>query len=196
MASFPTVGISNPLVQKIRFKTLISSFDDKGAEQRKQKWLYPKRDFTLSYVNISKVNAATLWAFYIARGGSYGGFNFFLPEPATGYPARVGEYIGTGDGSTTVFNLPSKAAASVTVYLDAAEIDAGGVDYTFGSEGGTDGADKITMETAPAIGEVLTMDFTGVLKIRCRFKDDNMDFDTFRDFLVTSGIGLKGLLNE
>jgi uncharacterized protein (TIGR02217 family) len=196
MAAYPTVSFSRTMNPKIVFKTLISNFNEEGAEQRKQKWLYPKRDFTLEYKYITKTNMETLWAFYIARKGSYGAFNFFMPEPLADYPSYIKEYVGTGDGSTTVFNCPSKAGTSVTVYKGGAALTGGGSDYTFSSEGGADGADKITMTAAPDSGEYLTISFTGALKIRCRFAEDNLSWEDFQDRVATVGIKLKGILNE
>ena len=65
----------------------------------------------------------------------------------------------------------------------------------FGSEGGTDGADKITCNTAPPVGSRLTFSFTGRLKVRAKFAEDMFSFETFYDRLANAGIKLKGLLN-
>lgn len=195
MALFPaysTVAYGNPVVEEMQFRTLLSNFDNLGQERRKRKWLYPKRLITLQYSNISKTDGRTLFAFYIARSGAYDAFTFFKYELET----YVGEYVGTGDASTTVMNLPCKTSSSRTVYLDGVEQTGGGTDYTFGALGGTDGADKITWVAAPAAGERITIDFTGYLKIKCRFKDDNMSFETFMNTYRTVGIQLQGILNS
>ena len=45
MASFPSltsVPYTDPVSIGIRFKTLVSNFDNLGEEKRKQKWVYPK----------------------------------------------------------------------------------------------------------------------------------------------------------
>jgi len=194
MAAFPalsSVPMGEPYSEEIQFKTLISQFDDLGAELRKQKWIYPKRVINLVYDKVTKAQGRTLWAFYIARQGQYNAFVFFTEYTDT----YVGEYVGTGDGSTTVFNLPSKQASSYTLYKDAVSQTGGGVDYTFASEGGTDGADKITYVAAPADGARLTFDFTGYLKIRCRFAEEIMSFQIFYNRLFSSGLKLQGLLN-
>jgi hypothetical protein len=202
MAKFPEVsevGFKSPIGQSIRFKTLVSTFDELGEEKRRQKWLYPKRDIRLQYEWISKASAETLWEFYLARKGAYEGFNFFLPEPKAEYPSYTGEYVGTGDGSTEVFYLPCKTSSSRTVYV-AGTSQAEGSDYDFTAGGGADGADKIDFSSSgmvtPSAGERITIDFTGILKVHCRFAEDYQDFDTFWDRLVTMGILLKGLLNE
>jgi len=194
MAKFPelsSISYTNPEAVGIRFKTLISNFDDLGEEQRKQKWLYPKRTVPLTYRRKSKADARTLWQFYLSRKGAYEAFNFFLNQANT----YQGEYVGTGDGSTTVFNLPAKNSSDYTVYKNGVAQEGGGTDYTFAAGAGTDGADKITFVAAPASGDRITYDFTGNLKIRCRFAEDYQDYETFYGRLVNMGIELEGLLN-
>lgn len=197
MAAFPAyedIGFANPLSIRLRFKTLISNFNDLGEEKRRRKWLYPKRDITLSYEFITKANATTLWQFYMDRYGAYGAFRFFM---SLGHIVPYeGEYVGTGDGSTTTYNLPSHQGGSVKIYLDGIEQTGGGVDYTFTSQGGADNADKVVFTVAPGDGERITMDFAGILVVRCRFKEDELTFDEFYNLLTTLGVELRGLLNS
>lgn len=195
MAKFPelsSIAPDEPEKTQLRWKTLISSFDDLGYETRKQKWLYPRRTITLQYTGHSKADGLTLWQFYLDRKGAYEAFNYFLGYSNT----YEGEYVGTGDGSTVIFNLPAKNSSAYTVYKNGVGQSGGGVDYTFAAGGGTDGADKITFVAAPAAGDRITYDFTGNLKIRCRFAEDNLDYDTFWDRAVNMGIVLEGLLNS
>lgn len=193
MAKFPdnsTIGMLEPLSESIEFRTGVSPFEE-GEEKRRQKWLYPKRHPVIRYQSISKTNARTVWQFFLDRKGAYEGFNFFNPLTNT----YLREYVGTGDGSQTVWNLPSKGAASYTLYLGVLP-QTPTTDYTFSSGGGEDGCDKVTMVVAPNAGDVLTWDFTGYLKVRCRFAEDILDFETFYDRLINMGIKTKGLLNE
>jgi hypothetical protein len=145
----------------------------------------------LTYYKVTKAQASVLYNFYLARKGAYEAFNYFYPLSG----AYEGEYVGTGDGSTTIFNLPCTGAFGYTVYLDGIE-QTEGVDYTFTAEGGADGADKTEFNVAPAAGEYITIDFTGYLKVHARFAEDGLSFETFWDRLVDSGVELKGLLNE
>lgn len=196
MSKYPeitSVPWINPLGQSILWKTLVSNFDNLGAEQSKQKWLFPKRDLTLKYRLLTRSKARTLWQFYIDQKGRAQIWNFFMQEADA--DTYVKEYVGTGDGSTTVFNLPSKLAASYTLYVNNIAKTGGGVDYTFSAEGGTDGADQVTFTAAPAEGLYITWSFTGRLKIRSKFAEDNLDFDTFFTRLVTIGVKTKGQLN-
>jgi hypothetical protein len=184
--------MAEPIVEAIGFKTLASKFDDLGKEQRHQKWLYPRRTVELHYKHITKAKAKTIWDFYIARKGSYEAFNFFFPATNT-YTA---EYVGTGDGATLTFNLPSNQALSYTLYVDGVTQTAGGTHYTFTSAGGTDGKDKAVFVAAPADGARITWTFTGYLVVVCRFKEDGMGFETLYNRLVTFGLKLNGLLND
>ena len=337
MAVFPDIGsvpYTNPLEETVQYKTLVTRLNDLGEEQRRAKWLYPRRAFSLKYQAISVSQARTLWDFYMQRRGRYEAFNFFYPMTGT----YTGEYVGTGDGSTTNFNAPCKSATGVTIYVDGvaqpesgsialtnpgfetgdgtgwswfdeeesatvsyvtekshggnysckivqsgtpsgsclyrdisitgratytmsvwfwaeagnyariclrdqthsqsdyAHMEGNGewqflfVSYSFPSDasqgrvilyatynqenntvyyddvqvekslytvnGGEDGADLISFATAPDDGARITMDFTGYLKVRCRFAEDMLDFQTFYARLVSAGIKLQGLLNS
>ena len=192
MVAFPdllTIRPLNPLDQGQEFQTLISSFEG-GNENRKQKQLYLHRSLRLQYKGKSKTDARTLWQFHQARKGRHEEFNLFFPFE----DEYVGEYVGTGDGSQTSWNAPSRDAYSVTVYVDGSE-QVDGTDYTFTQEGGADGADLIEFSSALSAGAQITMDFTGYLKIRARFEEDLMEWQTFYNKLVTTGLKIKGLLN-
>lgn len=194
MAKYPSnseIGRKNPEAVTIQQKTLVSQFDGGGREKRKRKWLYPKRDVTVQHEARSKADIATLYAFYMARSGSYEAFSFFLALSNT----YVGEYVGTGDGSTTAFDLPSADATDYKIYNNGIEQEEG-VAYTFTASGGADGADRVTFSAAPNDGDQITYDFTGYLKIRGRFAEDNMTYETFYDRLTYTGLQIRGLLND
>jgi hypothetical protein len=190
MASYPdftSVAQEEPYREEIEWKTLISQFDEEGEEQRKQKWLYPKRNVTVRHAYITKAKARTIWQFYNARAGGYEAFNYYVPFA----DAYVSEYVGIGDATTTGFNLPCKDITTYTVFIGGSSIAA-----TVATGAGADGADHLRFSTPPADGAKITMSFTGRLKIRCRFAEDNLGFEQFYNDLVTIGIKLKGLLNE
>lgn len=193
MALFPTlssVPYTTPLSSSIEWKTLITQYGDGGTEQRKQKHLYPRRSYSLIYKYLSLADARIVWQFYNNRKGSLEAFNFFLPYS----DVYESEYVGIGDGFTTIFNLPAKMSSSYTLYTNGVTQEAG-TDYTFTATGGTDGADQVTYAVAPVSGAVITFDFTGYLKIRSRFAKDNLDIDMIYGYLSSTGLELKGLLN-
>lgn len=192
MAVFPkTSKLATPIIQKPRTKTIISKFGREGKEQRKSQWNFARRDLVLQFRNISKSDAREIWQFYLDRDGQYEAFLLFYPYTNT--YEKV--YVGTGDGSTTVFNLPCKQSSARTLYVNMVA-QSEGSDYTFSALGGTDGADKITFTTAPTNGYYILLDFTGYLKIVCRFTNDTLDFETLYDVLVNFSIQLTGLLND
>lgn len=190
MAAYPdisTVPQHEPYEEEIQFKTLISRFDDLGEEQRKQKWLYPKRMLNVKHKYVTQAQGRTIWEFYKARGGSYEAFNFFV----VGTQAYTNEYVGTGDGVTTAFNLPCKDISTRTVYVNGSSVAA-----TIATGAGADGADLIRFGTAPTNAERITISFTGRLKVHCRFAEDKLSFEQLYERMVSAGIKLQGLLNE
>ena len=195
MVAFPDILTSvsprNPLDQGMEYKTLVSQFDS-GQETRKQKQLYVRRQLNLQYKYIDKADAKILWQFFQARKGKFEAFNLFFPFKSD----YLGEYVGTGDGLQTNWNAPSRGAYLVSVYLDGDEQVGNGTNYTLTQQGGADGADLIEFVSAPSIGAQITMDFTGYLKICARFDEDLMEWQTFFDKFATTGLKIKGLLNE
>lgn len=193
MALYPaysSVAFTNPVSKSVRYKTTTSNFGDTGAEQRKRQWLYPRRDITLKYNNLELSELDTLWAFYTARSGAYQSFSWIDMTSNT----YVGEYVATGDGSEDTFSLPSKTATAYKVYLDGIE-QTETTNYTLTHGAGADGEDQVQFTAAPNDGARITYDFTGLLKVRCVFSEDNLDYDTFYNRLVNTGLQLRGLLN-
>jgi hypothetical protein len=199
MSVYPSsIQYINPVTQSIQYKTLITNFADLGEEKRKAKWAYPKRSVTLKYSALSKDDAETLWQFYLDRQGSYGSFVFFDSTGASSNQnfTYTKEYVGTGDSTTGVFNLPAiDSSGSHVAYLNTSS--QGSTRYTFTSKGGANGEDKITFSSTyiPGSSERVLYSFTGRLKIRCRFAEDIYTFENFYDRLIDQGIKLQGLLN-
>jgi len=196
MALFPTynqVSYSSPRILTPITRTLISQFDDQGAEQRKRKWLYNKWDIGLTYNNITKAKATILYQFFINRSGRYMSFHW-VDEYEDTY---VKQYFATGDGTTKIFDLPGKDISDYTIYGDSVPYeeapDSTSEDYIILSDTGADGGDQAQFYTAPDTGKRLTCDFTGKLKIRCRFQEDIMSFELFYRFVSSGGINLRGL---
>jgi len=192
MTVFPgldTVKAKNPFSESIQFRTITTDFENETSST-KQKWLFPKRSIKLEYYGKSISDMKTLWTFYLGRKGKHLSFVFFYTKSDT----YTGEYVGTGDGSTVIFYLPSLDAAAYKVYISGVEMTSGS-DYTFTAEDGPDGEDKVEFAVAPDAGAHVTFDFTGYLKVRCKFADDIMDFETFYWRFANAGLKLQGLLN-
>lgn len=178
----------NPIKETINFKNIRAGFSDFSQDRVKQKWEYPKRDFTLKYTWITKAEALIIWNFFIARGGSFESFKFLYPFVNT----YENELISICNGVEDVYDLPAVNTTSRTIYKNNVYVDPG--EYLFGAEQGNNGEDAIGFYVAPEQGDILTIDFVGNLIVRCRFKDDSMDFETFNNRLSTIGVKLKGLL--
>lgn len=199
MAKYPEVSeipFVAPVKMALEWRTLTHEYEG-GVETRKQKRLYPRRNFTVTYENLSIGDANTIWNFYNARKGRLEAFNFFM-HTRSGYElSYTGEYVGVGDGSTTVLNLPSKNATLRTMYLNGVEINEGAEEaWVFSAGEGEDGADKATFTSAPGNGVKVTFDFTGTFKVRSRFAEDLVDFEIFYAILCSAGLKMRGLLNK
>jgi len=189
MAAFPEIDTQSLTVEP-EFNTLISQFDG-GGEQRRSKQMYPKYNVTLAYDKIEVADARTLWEFYLARDGAQEAFYIYdftlFPEHKF---VHKKQYCGTGDGVTTIFDIPGRETVSHTIYSD-------GVDATTSTSilvgGGNSDSDRVEYDTAPGEGVIITADFTGYLRIRARFAEDKLPRETFIEQIYSYGIKLKGL---
>lgn len=167
-----------------RWKTIIAAMDS-GVEQRRQKWTFPKYDIKLSFAVLSASEIQAIWNFFVARHGSFEAFYFYTYDAL----AWTGCYIGVGDGATQTFDIPGKGTSAQTIYVDGAST----VAVTILTGGGAESSDRVTFTIAPAAGAILSCDFTGYMRIRCRFKEDTIDRSHLQHTLYTTGIELKGL---
>lgn len=208
MAKFPEFSDINydvPIVIEFQTKTLVSQFDDDnvpGREKRRQKWTVPRRNVRISYSNtfFTAANIRTIWKFFVARMGRYETFSFYLNTPFIeksnyGQQDFESEYVGVGDGSTTQFSLPGKSVSNETVYKAGTPLATSG-EYWIDPGAGSDSEDVLHFSVAPGGGDRVTIDFTGILKIRCRFMQDAHSIEDFHNIVGRTGVELKGLLND
>ncbi len=182
-----------PVVITPRWDTLTRPFDS-GAEQRRQKSLFPVFDVSLRYAALSDSDIQTLFDFYMARKGAFESFYFFDPRVSTGLMSTSYDalYVDTGDGSTDVFDLPGKSTSGQAIYVDGT-LQTVTTHYTILTGGGDGGADRVDFVTAPTLGQSISCDFAGALRVHCRFAVDNLSFEWFKVALQNVGIQLKGL---
>ena len=192
MATYPESPVPiYPLTVTPRFKTITSGMDS-GSDERTAKWLYPKYDVAVRYESLSATEVQTLWDFYLARKGGYEAFYVYdLSLLATVTKTHTTQYMGTGDATTTTFDVPGRSTSSHDVFVDAVEI--ADADYTVLTGGGSSSADRIQFDTAPAAGEILTVSFAGYLRMRVCFAQDQMDFNLFMINLFSTGVEMRGL---
>jgi hypothetical protein len=155
-----------------RWMTVVSNFDALN-EQRKQKALFAVYNVAFSYEHLTVSEEQTLWAFYMARKGSYEAFYIY---DIYSWP-HTGLFVGWGDASTFTFDLQGKTTSAQAIYLDGVLQSSG---YTIVSGGGAEGSDRVTFDAAPAAGVLITCDFTGYLRARVRYKEDKLSRRSFR----------------
>jgi len=167
------------------WRTLLSEFET-GSEQRRSKWVFPVYDVNLQYPVLSATNSALLWAFYMARKGSAEAFWFYDLYSS----AHIAHYVGVGNGTTDIFDLPGKSTSSRTLYVDGSVVSSG---FAYLTGGGDGSSDRVDFETAPALGAIITVSFTGYLRAKVRFEEDRLDRENFTINLFKYGIKLKGV---
>lgn len=138
-----------------------------------QSW--PLYKFTLKYDVLSQSVLESLLAFFNQQQGNV--IPFWL-DAGPGFDSVTAQAIGTGDGTTTTFQLlrsyggfsePVAAAfGTTTAYVAGTAASA-----TFNSP--SDG--YVTFATAPASGAAIT--WTGNYYFQCRFAKGTAEFDQF-----------------
>jgi hypothetical protein len=187
MALFPATPLPQyPYDISVVWKTIISAFDS-GKEQRRQKQTYAKYDMSLTYNALHEADFQTLWNFYVARKGSFEAFYFYTLARFSWY----GLFIWTGDGAIVTFDIPGKSTSAQVIYNNGIVVPGG--DYTIVTGGGMEGSDRVTFNTAPVLNAIITCDFTGFMRIRCRFEEDKLTKEAFDGALYRTGLKLKGL---
>ncbi len=156
-----------------------------GDEERNASWANSRRRYDAAYGIRRADDLAAVVAFFEARNGRLYGFRFkdwadyksCLPSQT---PAATDQVIGTGDGTTTQFQLvkvyssgsqtwtrtiTKPVAGTVLVAIDGAEQTTGrSVDTTTG---------LVTFTTAPASGAAITAGFE--FDVPVRFDTDTLD---------------------
>lgn len=157
---------------------------DSGAEETVQRWSTPRHSFDISKGIQTYAQLTTLKAFYIARGGPANGFRFkdFLDYHSSptdsSFHSAMGtkdQRIGTGDGTTTVFQLiklytsgaititrsiTKPVSGTVSIWI-AGTLKTSGVDYTVDTTTGL-----VTMTTAPTVGQAVEASFEFDVPVR------------------------------
>lgn len=172
------------------WKTIVTNLGGSN-EQRKQKWSFPKYNVNIKYdfSLLDEDDMQILWDFYMARKGSYQVF-YVYDFYNTYY--HYSQYVGFGNAATTIFDLPGKTTAAQKIYIDNVEQTVT-EDYSILTGGGASDSDRVSFVSAPSVGEVISCDFNGYLRIHCRYAEDKMTRDTLLGVAFSIGISLKGL---
>ena len=190
MAEFPASPAPNdPVSVTPAWKTNVTALDS-GKEQRRQKQTFPKYDISLTYDLIApQSNMQILWDFYMDRKGAAEAFYFYLRRSGS----HKAQYVGYGDGIVTTFDLPGKSTSSQAIYVNNVVQSSG---FSLLTGGGSESSDRVQFSVAVALGDIVTCDFTGFLRNRCRFMEDRMTEERFFLTCYRTGLKLKGLSFE
>lgn len=190
MALYPeTPNPVDPISTEQEWKTLISPRGG-GKEQRRSKWSFAKYNIGLTYDLITpRSQMQILWDFYSARKGAAEAFYFYFRYLGS----HKNLYIAYGDGVLSTFDIPGKSTSSHILYFDGA---AQGSGWTKVTGGGAEDSDRVTFDSIPPLGTLITCDFTGYLRSRNRFEQDTMAEERFYLVCFSTGLRLKGLTFE
>lgn len=193
MSSFHAIRFPSSISFKAEggpvFKTEIASLKN-GKEKRNILWSQARSEYEIYYKDISKNETNQVIAFFMARNGSAYGFLF---KDWNDFEAK-GEVIGTGDDSTTDFQLTKEygdaqnkykriikkpAQDSVSIYVDGALQSSGySVDYDDG---------VVSFDNPVPLDEVVTADFEFDIPVRFESdfliaKNDSFSKSTIKSF--------------
>ncbi len=157
-----------------------------GHEQRNSNWVAARAKYNVAHGVKTQTQLDALIAFFRARKGRAYGFRF---KDWTDYEAAA-QSIGTGDGSTTSFqlvrnyasggvsevrNIEKPVSGSIAIYFDAVQQLSGwSVDDTTGI---------VTFSSAPGSGVTITADYQ--FDVPVRFDTDQLSA-RIDDYGVTS----------
>ncbi len=122
------------------------------------------RKITAITAPLSTTNEGLLRNFLKNRRGKYEAFYIFQPNspPETAFP------IGTGDGGTTVFEIPFKSSVVSAAYNNGSSVS-----FTQQLNTGSGGEDQVTYAVAPVAGHALTVDVIGRPRLLVRSDMDD-----------------------
>lgn len=168
------------------FKTIIHTPASNRGELRTSLQPFPtwEYDFPLNYAAGAEQIAGSVYQYllglYLQMGGQFSDFLYQDPNDS----AAQNEAFGTGDGSTTAFQLIRSIGTatdivqnlngSINVYVNGTLV----TDFTVGATG------IVTFTSAPAANAALT--WTGNFYYRLRFLDASQGFEQFMQQLWTS----------
>ena len=156
-----------------------------GVEFRNRRWAEPLREYSLSFSARDMDDVLAILQFAYKTAGAFHGFRMkdwidYKSCPPNQTFAFDDQSLGTGDGSTTVFNMNKSYGptysrrifkpvdGSVVVGIDGSETTQFTIDTTTGI---------ITFNTAPSNGAALT--WGGEFDVPVRFEEDILPMLTF-----------------
>jgi len=189
-AVFPTLpGLSIEVSKSPEFSTAVRTFAS-GRSVSMAYWSYPRWQFKLRFDFLragAEAEFQQLAGFFLARQGRFDPFLFLDPDDN----AVTDQPFGTGDGSTTIFQLVRSFQGftePIFGVLGTPVVKVAGAPtaVTVLPDG------KVSFGVAPAGGAALT--WSGQFYFRVRFADDVTEFERFlADLWRTRSITLEGV---
>lgn len=186
---------SRALLFKTKIKEAVS-----GKESRMTYQVYPRFLFELQYEflrhNLTPSELKSISGLFAQMYGNYD--TFLYTDPV--YNTVTDEPFGTGDGSTTAFQLVATfqntggpGLAEIIQNLNGTPvIKKAGVTQTTPANYSIGATGLVTFTSAPGSGQALT--WSGSFYYRCRFDDDSMTFNQFmKDFWRARRVRLKSI---
>lgn len=190
---FPSfTGLAFPVEKTPNWSTKVQTHAS-GKETRLSMWSYPRWDWSLSYDVLRSNNAYAelqqLVGFFNSRQGAFDSWLFNDPDDNT----AVAQTFGTGNGSTTAFQLarsyggysePVKAVNTITsVTLNGTPTGSYSLNYNTG---------VVTFGSPPGAG--VTLAWSGTFYWRVRFSDDYTTVEKFmKDFWESRSIKFQSI---
>lgn len=149
-----------------------------GFEERNSRWAHSRRRYNAGYGVKSRADMQAVLAFFEERRGR---FHSFLWRDGLDCSSNGPQPLGTGDGTTTAFQLSKTYGASFDPYVrPITKPVAGTVSVTIDGAPATaftvDAATGIvTFDTAPADGATLAAEFE--FDVPVRFDVDRLDIE-------------------
>jgi uncharacterized protein (TIGR02217 family) len=140
-----------------------------GREQRNIVWARERHRFDLSFTHRTQAERDEINSYFRRMRGRAIGFRFLDPADHT----ATDELIGTGDSSTTVFQLRKAYSAGVVEYREISKPRFGVVVKVGGSIVSPTvdlASGRVTFAAAPASGAVIT--WSGTFDVPVRFEQD------------------------
>ncbi len=175
-----------------RWKTLISNFDS-GKEQRRKKYTYPQYDVTLIYNGITSTQKDNVLNFFEARQGAYEDFYYYIGKAEEINHHWTNVYVAIGNSSSTTFNFPGIVTSDrATIFVNGTVLST--TNWSMTSTNGANGEDILLFSSnAPSTASIITAEFSGYYRNRCRFKDDEVSITNYDKGIFSIKIDLKGL---
>lgn len=180
------IGLSFNVVKKPTFNTRVARSIN-GNEVRNSLMQFPLWEFELTYdylpdKTLGTTDLKTIMGFFLSRKGRFDSFLFKDPDDYV----TTASAVGTGDGVTTAFYFTRSLGGFVepigqidisedySVYVD-------GVEQTEGADYDITLPNLMIFNSAPADGALITNSLQ--YYFRCRFQEDEQEYEKFMDKL-------------